>query len=132
MTPRILIVDDVPPMLQLMHRIVGDALGADADVCAESDGRMALVLLAVRRFDLVITDLRMPGASGLDVLREAKRQSPSTEVLIVTAFASAADLCEARRLGAFGYLEKPFDPDDLADRVRDALSRSSPALRLAN
>ncbi len=127
MPRRVLVVDDVPHMLGLLCRILGDALGSEAEVCAERDGSMALVRLALNHFDLVVTDLRMPGASGLDVLREAKRQSPGTEVLIVTGFANPADLREADRLGAFGCVGKPFHPDELAKRVREALSRTSRA-----
>ncbi len=94
----------------------------DAEVATARDGTAALALLARCRFDLVVTDLRMPGASGLQVLREAKRESPSTEVLIVTGFAGLADLREAERLGAFCCIAKPFDPDVLAQRVREAFA----------
>jgi DNA-binding NtrC family response regulator len=122
--PRILVIDDAPHMLRLLCRILGEALGAEAEVHAQADGRVALAAVSARRFDLVITDLRLPGASGLDVLREAKRQRPESEVLLVTALASAEDLREAARLGAFGCVEKPFDPDELTSLIRAALGRA--------
>ena len=122
MHPRILVAEDLPPMRALLCRIIGGELGPEAEVLTARDGTAALALLAASRFHLVVTDLRMPGASGLQVLREAKRESPSTEVLIVTGYADPVHLREAERLGAFCCIAKPFDPDLLAQRVREALA----------
>lgn len=122
MHPRILVADDLPHMRQLLCRIIGHELGPEAEVSTARDGTAALELLARCHFHLVVTDLRMPGANGLQVLREVKRASPGTEVLIVTGFADAAHLREAEKLGAFCCIPKPFDPDVLGQRVREALA----------
>ena len=127
MHPRILVAEDLPHMRELLCRIIGCELGPEAEVSTARDGTAALEVLARSRFHLVVTDLRMPGASGLEVLREAKRESPSTEVLIVTGFADPAHLREAERLGAFCCIAKPFDPDVLAQRVREALALATQA-----
>jgi two-component system response regulator HydG len=72
-------------------------------------------------FDLVITDLQMEGASGMDVLKASRSQPDPPEVLLVTGFASIRNAVEAMRLGAFDYLAKPADPKELLHRVGQAL-----------
>jgi len=64
-------------------------------------------------FDVVITDLRLPTMNGLDILREVKKQSPNTSIIIITAYASVETAVEALKLGAYDYLTKPFSPDKL-------------------
>lgn len=125
MKPRILLVDDAPHMLRLLGRILVAALDGQAEVHATADGGAAIAALCAQAFDLVITDLRMPGASGLEVLREARRQEPAPEVLLLTAFAGDEVLREAMRLGASACVRKPFDPDALAALVRGALDRAA-------
>ena len=83
----------------------------------------AVALLEQEPFDVVITDLRMDDAGGIDVLKTAKRVSPETEVVILTAFGSLGSAVEAVKLGAFDYLSKPFEPDELVVVVRKALER---------
>lgn len=73
------------------------------------------------RFDVVLTDLQMEGASGLDVLKACRAAEDSAEVLLVTGFASIRNAVEAMRLGAFDYLAKPVDPKELVHRVGQAL-----------
>jgi DNA-binding NtrC family response regulator len=106
---RVLLVDDKQNMLDLLARIVGDA----HDVVMSSDARHALRLLAAEKFDVVVTDVRMPGADGFDILRAVKKHHPDSEVIVMTAFASIETAIQAMRLGAFDYLQKPFDPDDV-------------------
>src|SRR5262249_54172675 len=74
--------------------------------------------LGAARFDVVITDLRMPDVDGLTVLQESKRLAPSTDVMLMTAYASAETAVEALRRGASDYLIKPFSMDELRIRVR--------------
>jgi len=68
--------------------------------------------------DLVITDLKMKGGSGLDLLKEIKNRAPDVEVLVITAFATTETAIEALKLGAYDYITKPFQVDELVGRVR--------------
>jgi len=72
---------------------------------------------------VVVTDLRMPGADGFEVLRAVKARSPETEVIMMTAYATVGDAVEAMKQGAYDYLQKPFDPDDASLVVARALER---------
>jgi DNA-binding NtrC family response regulator len=117
--PSVLVVDDKENMLKLFSRILGDAYA----VTTAADGERALALVAAREFDVVVTDIQMPGADGFAVLREVKRRAPATEVVLVTAYASIPKAVEAMREGAYDYLAKPFDPDEVALVVARALER---------
>lgn len=103
--PRILLVEDEPTITVTL----GDDLEDQGFVVTHTgNGIEAMRLCAEREFDAVITDLRLPGADGMQVLRAAKRQQPGTRVLVITAH--VADLGEAvLRAGAGGILRKPFD-----------------------
>ena len=114
---RILLVDDKEPILELLARILGDAY----DLTLASDGMRALALIGATDFDVVISDIRMPGADGFEVLRAVKTRAPETEIVLITAFASVPKAVEAMRLGAFEYLQKPFDPDQVALVVARAI-----------
>jgi two-component system, NtrC family, response regulator HydG len=115
MTPKILIVDDEAKLAKMLAQM----LEADHyQVERASDGRAAIERLESERFDVVVTDLKMPGADGLAVLRAAKRNAPSTEVIVMTAFASVDTAVEAMREGAADYLNKPFAMDEFRIRVR--------------
>src|SRR2546430_1578708 len=92
-------------------------------VSAASDGEEAIAHIDKELFDLVITDLKMPKAGGLDVLRAVKESSPESVVLIITAFASAESAVEAMKLGAYDYLTKPFQVDEVQLIVRNALEK---------
>ncbi|MFB1479300.1 sigma-54-dependent transcriptional regulator [Corallococcus sp. RDP092CA] len=117
--PSVLVVDDKENMLKLFARILGDAYA----VTTAPDGARALALLSARAFDVVVTDIQMPGADGFTVLREVKRRAPDTEVVLVTAYASIPKAVEAIKEGAYDYLSKPFDPDEVALVVARALER---------
>ncbi|NMO16640.1 sigma-54-dependent Fis family transcriptional regulator [Pyxidicoccus fallax] len=117
--PSVLVVDDKENMRKLFSRILGDAYA----VTEGADGAQALALLASREFDVVVTDIQMPGADGFAVLREVKRRAPDTEVVLVTAYASIPKAVEAIKEGAYDYLSKPFDPDEVALIVARALEQ---------
>ncbi|MCM2334888.1 MAG: sigma-54 dependent transcriptional regulator, partial [Anaeromyxobacteraceae bacterium] len=117
--PRVLIVDDKENILSLLEAILGDAW----EVVKAGAGARALALVAAQPFDVVMTDLRMPGADGFEVLRAVKARAPDTEVVMMTAYATVADAVEAMKLGAYDYLQKPFDPDDASLLVARALER---------
>lgn len=91
-------------------------------VCASS-GTQAIENIAVNDFDLVITDFRMDGADGLQVLEAAKARNPFTEVIIVTGFATVANAVKAMQQGAYYYVSKPYRIDDVRILVRQALEK---------
>ena len=84
-------------------------------------GRAAIELLKREPVDLLVSDIRMPDMSGVDVLREAKQADPDMIGIMITAFASTESAVEALRLGAHDYLSKPFDVSELRAKVREAL-----------
>ena len=92
-------------------------------VTSAMDGEEAIELLNKEIFDLVITDLRMPKIDGMEVLKAVKSASPETVVLIITAFASADSAVEAMKQGAYDYLTKPFQVDEVQLIIRNALER---------
>jgi two-component system response regulator AtoC len=119
MRAKVLVVDDKENIQKLLARILGETY----EVTTASDGNRAIALLAAQHFDAIVTDLRMPGADGFEVLSAAKARSPETEVVMMTAYATVPDAVEAMKRGAFDYLAKPFDPDDAALVVARALER---------
>ncbi|HSA64447.1 MAG TPA: sigma-54 dependent transcriptional regulator, partial [Nitrospira sp.] len=106
----ILLVDDEP----LMRLSMVDALEAVGyDVHAAASGTEGLEVLRQKSFNLVITDLRLPGADGLAILKATKDKSPETEVVMITAHGSVESAVGAMKLGAFDYITKPFQMDEL-------------------
>jgi excisionase family DNA binding protein len=116
--PRVLVVDDESTIRDLLSKTL--AL-AEYDVDMAPDGRTALDRLRVIPYDLLITDLKMPGVDGLTVIREARRLKADLPVIIITGFSNAASAIEAVNLGVSGYLTKPF-------RVPRVLAAASKAL----
>jgi len=118
----ILIVDDE----EGIREFLADALASDDhEVTRASDGIEALARVHARAFDLMITDLRMPGAlDGVDVLRRVKSEQPEMEVIVLTAHATVDSAVEAMKLGAYDYLQKPIEsPAELRHLVARALER---------
>ncbi len=103
--PRVLVADDEASIRDLLAKTL--AL-AEYDVDLAPDGRTALERLRIAPYDLLITDLKMPGVDGLSVIREARRLKPDIPVIIITGFSSEASAIEAVNLGVCGYLTKPF------------------------
>jgi|SRR5215510_11165547 excisionase family DNA binding protein len=116
--PRVLVVDDESTIRDLLSKTL--AL-AEYDVDMAPDGRTALDRLRVIPYDLLITDLKMPGVDGLTVIREARRLKADLPVIIITGFSNEASAIEAVNLGVSGYLTKPF-------RVPRVLAAASKAL----
>ena len=106
--PRVLVVDDKDNIVKLLSRI----LSPEFDVTTADDGTRALGLIATQPFDVVISDIRMPGADGMAVLQETHRLQPDTEVILMTAFATVQAAVDAMKQGAYDYLQKPFEPDE--------------------
>ena len=103
--PRVLVVDDEATIRDLLAKTL--AL-AEYDVDLAQDGRAALDRLRIIPYDLLITDLKMPGVDGLAVIREARRLKADIPVIIITGFSTEASAIEAVNLGVSGYLTKPF------------------------
>lgn len=116
--PAILVVDDHATARQSAVDVL-QLCGFAAEAC--SSGAEALQRLGRQSYQLVITDLQMPGMSGLDLIREIERRRIETQILMVTAHASIHTAVEAMQLGAFDYLEKPYDADRLEQSVRRAV-----------
>ena len=117
---RLLVADDERSMRELLSIVLRRE---GYDVTVAENGRAAVELLESRRFDLLISDIKMPDMSGVDVLRAAKRLDQDILGIMITAFASADTAIEAMRLGAHDYLSKPFDVDELKIKVRNALEQ---------
>lgn len=113
----ILIVDDEA----LIRRFLEEALQRKGfAVDAAENGKQALALLKRNTYDLVVTDMKMPDASGLEILKKTKETSPQTLVLVMTAFGTIENAVEAMKLGAFNYLLKPFTPDAIETLIEKA------------
>ncbi len=103
--PRVLVVDDEASIRDLLSKTL--AL-ADYDVDVAPDGRSALERMRLFGYDLLITDLKMPGMDGLTVIHEARRLKSDLPVIIITGFSTEASAIEAANVGVSGYLTKPF------------------------
>lgn len=126
-TPTVLLIDDEP----LIRLSMTDALKAVGyDVQAAANGQEGLHLLSHAAFDIVITDLRLPGADGLELLQVCKQRSPHTEVIMITAHGSVETAVEAMKRGAYDFITKPFSMDELL-LIVDRLSKVF-ALRAEN
>lgn len=122
---RVLVVDDE----EIVRRGFARSLAADYDAWSAADGSEALEAMERRPADVVLLDLRMPGAQGLEVLRALKQKWPETEVVIITGYPSVDSAKEAVRLGAGDYLAKPVGPCEIIDATRNALTRKRWTLR---
>jgi len=118
----ILVVDDEQLALKHLARILRKK-GHEVTPCAEAE--RALALLEDRSFDIVLTDLVLGAHDGLEILARAKEQSPATEVIIITGYASVPSAIEATKLGAFHYLQKPIRPAEVLHVVQQAVTKLS-------
>lgn len=110
MAERILVVDDEASMRRMLEILFKEE---GYEVVTADSAEAALQALARKPFDLVLSDIRMPGLTGLDLLRRLKEEESSTEVVLMTAYASTESAIEALKLGAFDYITKPFQVEEL-------------------
>jgi two-component system response regulator PilR (NtrC family) len=116
--PRILVVDDERSMRELLAIVLRRE---GYDVLLAENGKSAIAILEKEPVDILISDIKMPDLSGVDVLRAAKRIDQDILGIMITAFASTETAVEAMRLGACDYLSKPFDVDLLRMKVREKI-----------
>ncbi len=119
-SPRILIVDDEEVVCRFLKRLLS---GSGHQVEVSFSGQDAIARLEQDSFDLVITDLKMPGVDGIGVLRRAKELDPFCEVMVITAYASVESAVEVMKLGAYDYISKPFNVDRIRLIVEKALEK---------
>ena len=120
MTSRILVVDDEEIVLRSCVRILGEG---DYALDTARDGSEALKKIDAGAYDLVILDIMMPKIDGIEVLQRVKEAHPDIEVIMVTGLSQIETAVRAMKLGAFDYLPKPFDPEELKLVVERALDR---------
>lgn len=124
---RILVVDDEKNQRDILQMILSgehDDSGSQIyDVSIASSGQEALRRFKGEKFDLVVTDLKMPGMDGIQLLNELSQVESATPIILMTAHGSIDSVKEALRGGAFDYLEKPLDRNKLLSVIRDAVSR---------
>jgi DNA-binding NtrC family response regulator len=118
---RILVIDDEESIRELLKDFL-ESKGFE--VAVASDGESGLMILREDKFDLFLLDLMMPGISGLDVLRETAAENFSIPSIVITAHATVQTAVEAMKLGAFDYITKPFDLEDIYLAIKRALEFS--------
>ena len=121
MEPRsVLVIDDDLAMREMLASLFREH-GYRVEALARAD--LALARLGEQEFDVVLSDIRMPGKSGIEMVGDAKRLRPETPVILMTAFGSVASAAEAMRAGAFDYITKPFEPEAVLFALERALER---------
>ena len=122
--PAILVVDDELSMREFL-KILLDKEGYEVSTASEASS--AIDLIKAQNFDLVVSDIKMPGMGGLTLLEKIKEINSSLPVIMITAFASPENAVIAMRSGAFDYITKPFKVDEIIKIVRSAISAPFPA-----
>src|ERR671928_811738 len=115
---RILIADDHDSLRRGLAQALGEA-GHDTEEAP--NGNAAIEKLHEGFFDVVVSDLKMGGSTGLDVLRTARAMHPTTAVILMTAFGSVSTAVDAMKSGAFDYVQKPFEIEEMEVKIEKAL-----------
>ncbi|MFZ5586355.1 MAG: response regulator [Thermodesulfobacteriota bacterium] len=119
---KVLLVDDEPDFMEpLTNRLVLRKL----DVATAGNGADALALLERQPVDVVVLDVKMPGMSGLEVIRQLKKRHPLVEVIMLTGHANLEASIEGMEAGAFDYLLKPAQIDELVYKIQDAFQKKT-------
>lgn len=121
MKTNLLIVDDEPDMLKLLQRSVSRSLECDVDIAGS--GEQALEKVARKSYDLVLLDIRMPGLDGMETLERMTAQDPWVTVVMMTAFGAIEVAVEAVKKGAYDFITKPFEHDEIIRLLKKALER---------
>jgi len=120
MTARILIVDDEDIVVRSCLRILADT---DYAVDVARGGAEALKKIDETVYDVLLVDIMMPQINGLEVLQHVRQKRPDSEVIIFTGLSQSETALRAQELGAFAYLPKPFEPEDIRELIAQALAR---------
>jgi two-component system response regulator PilR (NtrC family) len=118
--PNLLVVDDDLSMREMLEVMLTPE-GYDVEYA--EDGVKAIQMLKAKEYDLILCDIRMEPVGGLEVLREAKGRLPQTVVIMISAYATTETAVEAMKEGAYDYIPKPFNVDEVKQTIRDALDR---------
>ncbi|MBW1767288.1 MAG: response regulator [Deltaproteobacteria bacterium] len=116
-TIQVMLVDDE---VEFLDTLIKRMRKRNVDIAGVKSGEEALIALDQNQVDVVILDVRMPGMDGIEVLREIKRRYPLIEVIMLTGHANIEVAVQGMELGAFDYLMKPMDIDELLYKVEDA------------
>jgi two-component system, OmpR family, response regulator len=119
---KVLIVDDE---LDFLETIVKRLKRRKVDATGIDSGIKALKLLEEEHFDVVILDVRMPGMDGIETLKEMKKKQPLMEVIMLTGHASVESGVQGMHYGAFDYVMKPADIDELLEKIHEAYARKA-------
>ena len=120
MKTKILVIEDEQSMREILKMLLeGEGYG----VVTAADGAEGLRWLQKDIFDLIITDIKMPGADGFEILKQSRRISPDTLVIMITAFGSMEAAIEAMKSGAYDYIHKPFKIDEIRLIVKNAVDK---------
>jgi len=117
---RLLVVDDEPSMREFLEIFFRKE---SYDVVSAESAEQALIIAGADEFDVVITDIQMPGKSGIELLRELREISPGSVVIMITAFSTTETAIEAMKQGAYDYVVKPFKVDEIRLVVEKALEK---------
>jgi len=114
----VLIVDDE----EIIRNFLSEVLGEKYDVSLASDGDEAIEQIKKRRFDLIITDLKMPRVPGEEVVKFAQQQDPTSRVIVISGFSNLYMVSQSINNGACAFLSKPFSIKELMETVTDAVN----------
>ncbi|MBM4328640.1 MAG: response regulator [Deltaproteobacteria bacterium] len=120
--PRVLIVDDEERFRITLSKLLAER---DLDVHHAGSGMEAVQEVQHRLYDVIILDVKMPGMDGIEALREVKRVSPGTEVILLSGHATVESAIEGMRLGAYDYVTKPCEIDVLMEKINGAVEVKS-------
>jgi len=122
---KVLVVDDDPAVRKSIDRVLSNKGYA---VITAENGEEAMRKLNEEKYDLVYTDIRMPGMSGLDVAEQVKARKPWTPVVIITGYGTDAAQARAKAAGVSSFVHKPLSPEMIEDSARDALAAPAPQI----
>jgi CheY-like chemotaxis protein len=120
---KVLVVDDDPAVRKSIDRVL---TGKGYAVITAENGEEAMRKLNEEKYDLVYTDIRMPGMSGLEVAEQVKARKPWTPVVIITGYGTDAAQARAKAAGVSSFVHKPLSPEMIEDSARDALAAPAP------
>jgi len=119
---RLLIVDDEAVIQQSCADIFTEK-SDHYDIITVSSGEKALAALEEKSFDVILTDLKMPGLPGLKLISAIRNRFPQTAIIVITGYATVKTAVEAMKLGAIDFVPKPFTPDEIFDAVENVVAR---------